>query len=464
MNTSPPSTSPSSPTNNSGWSSLAIFDPDRSDGDERRAMETIVYFYPESTPDNLQMNHAGLCLAVAGLSETFSQAPLEMVQTDLGVTALVQPDQGEQLWIACTVPSLYAGPNDAAQDAAADNTAAVLRAMLREAYRAFTFRFGSDAMTNSPPVVRDFFDRFSRTARPLQRNRMADAAAAFVKSDRADAFNWLLGLATCHATLPLGDYHRIRSIVGHFAPRCASYVLFSDGAVIASTAGRDVTHAASLLLSLYGCELPSFAAFPADEPGPHWCHVVHCGKQHSFFAICSESMEDDIARVSAELFVLCDEAKHGRPLTMSPTTAGLKTKRPAAYVSLNFGSRTSYCSDTVKPSIVAALCGHTRSMHDRVVPPVEPDLASGGVMMLRRAPLPVHPARPRASALDWLDTNSLDLCCLVAKDVWMVIRHANRRTVGLLYTDCVSWADISDSVEAMSAAFFHGTLSFGDIS
>jgi hypothetical protein len=451
---------PSSPVSSpQSWSCLAVFNPTLSGGDERRAMDTVLYFYPEDTPDNLKMNHVGLCCAVAGLCETFAETPLETIRTDQGVTALVQPSPDEQVWIAGTVPALYGGHNPIALEIAADHAAAMLRAVLREAYFAFAFRFGSDSFS-SRPVVTDFFDRFCRSALPLHAG--TNDATALLKSRQPDAIQWLLGMATSHATLTPIEYHVVRSIVASFAARCTSYVLLSEGAVVVSTAGRDVTHACSLLLHVFGNELPSFAAFPADGPGPHWCHVVHCGSSHSFFALCSSSMEDDVARCSAELFMLCDQFKASRigsPTTLSILSA--RPRRPQALVSLNFGSRTAFAVEGVKPAMLAALCAPVRALHEQHVPPMEVD-TSGGVMMLRRAPMTQAVSRPRSVALDWLDRNNTDLCYLVARDTWIVVRHANRRTIGMLFTDAVSWADIADAVETTTALFFSNSIPFGD--
>jgi hypothetical protein len=347
--------------------------------------------------------------------------------------------------------------NSIGQDIAADRTATMLRVLLREAYSTFAFRFGADALS-SPPTVADFFDRFCRrglnvgtTDHPLPKS-----------ARQQDMITWALGLATSHASLSFHEYHLVRSVVAHAAPKCSSYVLISDRAVVVSTAGRAVTHAALQLLQLYGSELPSFAAFPPDAPGPQWCHVVHCGCQHVFFALCHSSMEDEIGLCAADLFMLCDNLKLARPSALS-TAMPRAGRRPAAMVSLNFGSKTAWCNDSVKPGLLAAVCGPVLALHERCIPSPDGALETSTSMMLRRAPLPAAPTRARPAVLGRIDEHQVDWWCLVAKDTWIVVRHANRRTIGMAFVDSVSWSDIAEAVEATSAVFFHASIPFGDV-
>ena len=164
------------------WQCLCIFDPTRSQGKEDRALDNVLYFWPEAASDNEQMNYVGLCVAVAGLADRFGASGPESLVTDAGVTVLANP--APNLWLAGTVPlavveglasapaagsgdmpspkarllSAGGGPNVGAAEA-------LLGTLLLQSARAFVFRYGAGGL-DSPSTLRHYYDRFCAVAAP----------------------------------------------------------------------------------------------------------------------------------------------------------------------------------------------------------------------------------------------------------------------------------------------------------
>jgi hypothetical protein len=504
-----PSNSANDAKDASQWCSVAVFDPTRCRNKEERALDNVIYFYPHFAPDNLKMNHVGLCIGCASLAENFSDERLGSITTSSAVTSVINPFG--DVWLAATVPvSLTeASGSAAAEDVSCERMSTLLRSLLREVYSAFLMRFGADAI-QSPPTVEDFFDRFCAGALPLQvagGSATPDAVAAAAP----DRMAWLMGLATRHTALSTAEYHTVLALVSHCLPSCTTYVVVSHGQVLMSTAGMEVTHSVLLLLQLYGAEIPSFAGYLDHGMAESWCHAVHCGNTHHFFAFCDADDEAQVSSCAADVFQLCDRLYAASLKPRGPPRSKAAARGPQCHcVSLNFGSRSvrSSIQGSSSPNALAyitSLCGAIRGVHDhfqsdlvnlpqrsspaRVRVPGGADAvayllrhfddprAAGAALTPQHwlaaavgddpavAPRAADPTRP-----SWFDASptaeegdedqAMDVWWLAARDTWMVVRHADRRTVGMLFVDAISWCDIADEVERTTASAFHNSCAF----
>ncbi|RNF09513.1 hypothetical protein TraAM80_02122 [Trypanosoma rangeli] len=107
--------------------SLCVYCPTLSGGEEERAMDNILFFYPLHLHENAQMNHVGFCIGATCLVERFGATGLlDRIQTSHGTTVLCCPFPN--LWIAVETMPAY------------DSSA--LLPVVRRGFEVFVLRYG----------------------------------------------------------------------------------------------------------------------------------------------------------------------------------------------------------------------------------------------------------------------------------------------------------------------------------
>ncbi|KEG11153.1 hypothetical protein DQ04_02921000 [Trypanosoma grayi] len=140
--------------------SLCIYCPSLSGGQETRAMDNILFFYPSHLHANTQMNHVGFCIGVSCLAERFAATgPVNEIHMSHTTVALCCPFP--DLWIAVETAAGY------------DSSSVV--PIVRRGFDVFVLRYGWPTVTalvsredaasadakRSRAALRDFFERFT---------------------------------------------------------------------------------------------------------------------------------------------------------------------------------------------------------------------------------------------------------------------------------------------------------------
>lgn len=120
--------------------SLSIFNPTLSRGNEERAMDNIIYYYPPADDQNKQMNKVGFCVACACICERFAvrndgKELVDEIQTEGSITVLFSPQR--EVWVAAEVdPSVDTLP---------------MRLLLEKVVSSYLLIHGLDGLNIEPP-------------------------------------------------------------------------------------------------------------------------------------------------------------------------------------------------------------------------------------------------------------------------------------------------------------------------
>ncbi|ESL06550.1 hypothetical protein TRSC58_05774 [Trypanosoma rangeli SC58] len=204
--------------------SLCVYCPTLSGGEEERAIDNILFFYPAHIHANAQMNHVGFCIGATCLVERFGATGLlDRIQTSHGTTVLCCPYPN--LWIAVETMAAY-------------DSSAVLP-VVRRGFEVFVLRYGwstvaalvspvggSVGVAEPRRVLKSFFEKFAvfletrvlltnvheavrmaRSARPLSAVSVAASGAA-VGQERSHMQRWehrwaVLSVTECLLAFPV---------------------------------------------------------------------------------------------------------------------------------------------------------------------------------------------------------------------------------------------------------------------